>query len=70
LITLTYQGKKESISSGDTIDSIKKKFAILDRKNLYRIKADGELVKLDEHNLAQELKGDEKIEALSDFALG
>jgi hypothetical protein len=70
MYTLTYNGKSESFTSVEDLKIIREKFHIPKRKNLYRIREDGQLQKVESKNIKRILKNNDHLEALSDFTLG
>jgi len=67
---IRFRGREGYFKQFDDIDTLRDTFDIAPRKNIYRVAPGGELFRLNDENLSDELKDNDRIEAVSEFILG
>ncbi len=68
--TLQFRSLKREFKQLDDLQEIRTGFGIPERKNIYRVTDTGELYRIDENNIRDELKNNDRLEAISEFILG
>ena len=67
---IRFRGREGYFKQFDDLGTLRETFDIGERKNIYRVAPGGELLRLDDENISNELKDNDMIEAVSEFILG